>query len=322
MNTEKMLQEEKELEGRLFGTPSSAETKADEAPVAKPEEQGAPDESVAVTTEDVKPSENEGTEERAEDWKLRYTNLRNSRDAKLYDAQKALASSEATVSMLQQKITELMSRTPSVEEDIFKDAFTEEEREALGPTAIAAMQKTAKLAAEAKTSSIQKELKEARDKANADVKANAANVAQQAYDTFLRRLGTAVPDYAAIDSDPRFKEFMQSQDIDGATRVQNFTAAEARGDVATVARHMLDFKLALNPKAQAKASLDSKLGVTGDATKTAVNSTKETNVGLTMSEVNAHYRKFASGGYKGKQSEYLAMEARIDAAATSGKILR
>jgi len=319
MNTARMLQEEKELESKLFGTPESAETKADEAPVTNPEEQSAPVDTTAVTVDTDKPLEHEGTEERAEDWKLRYTNLRNSRDVKLYNAQKALANSENTVSMLQQKISELMSSTTRVEEDIFKDAFTEEEREALGPTAIAAMQKTAKLAADAKTFNIQKELKEVRDRAHADVKANAANAAQRAYETFLGRLGSIVPDYASIDTDPRFKQFMNTQDIDGAARIQNFTIAESHGDVATVARHMLDFKYSLNPKAQAKASLDSKIGPTGDATKVVVNN-KETNGDLTMREVNEHYRKFARGGYKGRQSEYLAMEARIDAAASSGKI--
>lgn len=320
MNTEKMLKEEKELESKLFGTPESAETKVDEAPGTKPEEQDAPDVTVAVTTEYEKPSENEGTDEREEDWKLRYTNLRNSRDTKLYDTQKALAVSEATVSTLQQKISELMSSMPAVEVDIFKDAFTEEEREALGPTAIAAMQKTAKLAAEAKTSGIQKELKEARDKANAEAKANASNVASQAYETFIKRLGAVVPDYAQVDADPRFKAFMDKADIDGTTRVQNFIAAEARGDVATVARHMVDFKNSLNPKAQAKASLEAKVTPTGLAKAQGNTVSKETNGDLTMSEVNEHYRKYARGGYKGRQSEYLAMEARIDAAASSGKI--
>jgi glycine cleavage system H lipoate-binding protein len=319
MNIEQLKQEEKDLEEKLFGTPEEDTTKDSEAPIAEPENQDAPTEDVAVTTDTDKPSEDtKGKQERGEDWKLRYTNLRNSRDTKLYEAQAALAESRKVVSTLQQKISELKASIPEAQEDIFKDAFTEDEREALGPTAIAAMQKTASMAAEARTAKIQKELKEARDRANAEAAKMAAHATKEAYGTFLSRLSNAVPEYQLIDSDPRFKSFMDSIDLDGNSRLANFLSAEKRGDVATVARHMLEFKMSLNPKAQAKASLDSKINPTGEATKS--NRGNKDTADLTMSEINEHYRKHARGGYKGRQSEFLAMEARIDAAALAGKI--
>jgi len=316
MNTEEMLKKEKELEDKLFGAPGSDEqTNTDTTPVAK---EGAPVGDVVVATDTNQPPPEQ---EREEDWKLRYTNLRNSRDAKLYDTQRALAESQATVNLLQQKLTELTNSTQNVEEDIFKDAFTDDEKEALGETAIGAMKKAAKTAADAKTAKINQELKEARERALQQAQSQAVTSSKEAYNTFLARLHRAVPDFQVVDQDPRFKNYMSAADIDGTVKANNFIAAEKRGDVATVARYMLDFKQSLNPKAQAKASLDAKINPTGTATSSTAGSNKSDG-SLTMSEVNEHYRKFASGGYKGKQSEYLAMEARIDQAAASGKIKR
>lgn len=316
-----MLQEEKELEEKLFGTPESSETTDDKTPIPAKEEAKAPATEVPVETDTEQPKvETKEEEEREEDWKLRYTNLRSSRNQKLYDAQSALAVAESQIVTLQQKIQELMSAVPEVQEDVFKDAFTEEEREALGETAIAAMQKTAQMAADAKTEKINKELADARADAVKVAEANANVAAQAAYDTFLTKLASVVPDYTEVDLDPDFKAFMQTPDIDGMPRVSSFTAAEARGDAATVAKHMLDYKATKNPKEEAKASLEKKVGPTGNAAPAAPSTTAKESDELTWGEVNAHYTKHAQGGYRGKQSEYLAMEEKIDAAAISGKI--
>lgn len=314
------LTAEQELENKMFGTPEAKVTTEVKAPVESEETKVAPVEPAAVTAPLDKPIEDaEEIQEREEDWKLRYTNLRNSRDTKLYDAQTALATVTQQVSLLQQQVQDLMTREPVVAPDVFKDAFTEEEREALGETAIAAMQKTANLAANAQTEKINEELKQARANAVEAAKLQASNAAQSAYETFLGKLGNVVPDFAQVDVDPGFKAFMATPDIDGSPRSTSFAVAEANGDAATVAKHFLDYKATKNPKAEAKASLEAKVAPTGDAS--AVSTTTATGAdAITMRDITAHYHKRNTGGYKGKQSEFLAMEARVDAAVSSGKI--
>jgi hypothetical protein len=39
-----------------------------------------------------------------------------------------------------------------------------------------------------------------------------------------------------------------------------------------------------------------------------------------MRDIDAHYKKHTQGYYKGRHKEYLAFEARIDAAVAKGEI--
>lgn len=315
---EKVRKEEKELEDKLFGTDKETETKETEAPVEDVPTDAAPSTDETVNSEE-KPVETEVKPQETEDWEKRYKNLRASRDSKLYDAQVALANATDTIQHLQQKIEELEKReVPEV--DIFEGSLTDEEREALGEATVEAMRKTSKAAVSKTQKKLEDELAALKADRIREANDRAKQTRVQAYDTFLNRLADLEPNYESINTDPGFIDYMQQTDIDGILRADHFKSAESRGDARTIALYMKDYVASKNPRTKAKADLENKITPTGtNVTKT---SSKERSKGdLTMAEVNAHYTKFSKGGYKGKHSEYLAMEARINKAASAGKII-
>jgi len=306
---EKLLREEDELEQKMFTrTPEDTEAKVPEAPAVEP--------TVPADEKEVGPSDVSKPEE---DWKKRYTNLRASRDEKLWKTQSDLADAKRQIATLQHDLQALRSATPVVKEDIFKDLFTAEEEEALGETAITAMKKAAEKAASSKTASMEKELAEERlrrvKEANDKAQAESAN----AYNLFLNRLARAVPDYEDVDKDPAFMDYMGQTDIDGSVRADNFKKAEANGDVASIARYMIDFKS--SKVKQPVSPLEDLITPTGND-KTTNSSTEKKPKGMSMKDVDDHYKKYIRGYYNTRQKEYDEMEKRIDEAASLGLITR
>lgn len=319
MNTrEKLRKEEEALEARLFSTPSKDTAKSTEA-ATDPNHETKSAEAKAQASAEVKPEvKTEDVRTREEDWKKRYTNLRASRDEKLYAAQQELAETKELVLTLQQKVQELEAATVTTK-DIFEGIITDEDKEAIGDTALEAMRKTASAAAEENRKAIEKELAEIREMKKKAAEEEVKRTRQSAYDNFLQRLASAVPDYASIDVDPKFAEYMSELDIDGNSKADNFRRAESRGDVAAVARYMLDYKASI--KEPKKNPLEDKITPEAKATSTPKSTESKDDV-LTWKQVNEHYEKFAKGWYRGRKAEYEAMEKRIDEAAAKGLIRR
>lgn len=319
---DKLKEDEKALEEKLFGVKKVAETTAPSETTTKEEvEAKAPTAEEGLVAQPAEPEAEKPKTEEIEDWEKRYKNLRASRDSKLYDAQQALATAQATIATLQQQLTELEKGGSVPEVDIFVDTLTDEEKEALGETTVEAMRKTAKAAAASGQEKLQKELAELKAEKVRMANQAAKAASNEAYGTFLARLGSLVPDFQAIDKDPGFIKYCQGTDIDGSTIADNFRSAESRGDARTIALYMKDYIASKNPRQKAKDSLENKIVPTGNGNATpVVQPDNNKGIAISMKEVNAHYQKYSKGGYKGKHNEYLAMEARIDKAAAAGLI--
>lgn len=317
MNTqEKLRKEEEALEAKLFSTPDSEKANSETATTEAKEEAKAQNEKPLASEQTVTPG-TESEPKAREDWKKRYTNLRASRDEKLFQTQSTLATAQEQLIALQQRVQELESAKPVETKDIFEGIISDDDKEAIGDTALEAMRKTALATAEENRKVLDKELEEMRKLRKEAAEAKVVQTKKDAYDNFLVRLSQAVPDYMAIDTDPEFIAYMGDLDIDGNTRADNFHRAESLGNVATVARFMLDFKATKGtPK---RNPLEDK--ITPEAKATSTPKTTESNSeALTWTQVNAHYEKFSKGGYRGRMAEYEAMEKRIDDAAARGNI--
>jgi hypothetical protein len=161
---ESLEREERELEEKMLsapvdGTAAKATTDAADPETAtdtKPDTDASPAEHSELVAQDVQPVTDGQVEDRTagENWELRYKNLRNSRDEKLYEAKRQLSAALHSISILQARVSELQAVQPKV--DPLTGVFTDEDIENLGQGTVDALQKATRKATEAATVSLEK----------------------------------------------------------------------------------------------------------------------------------------------------------------------
>lgn len=237
-------------------------------------------------------------------WKKRYSTYKASSDATIYSLRQEIVRAAATTDELRKKVNSLQKLMSDKQPDSFTSAFSEEDMNIFGEDAVNSM----KRATESMVAPLKQELAEAREKLRMREATDVQNHAVQAKTTFLNKLANAVPDYAEIDVDPKFAEWVNDIDMNsGFSRLQLFKNAEANGDVGRVASFMNEFK-ALHKK---RNPLDSKI------TPTSSQQARETNVApeqITPEYVNKFYDDYAKGKYRGKEKLAQEIETKIDKA--------
>ena len=315
-----LMEQEKELEKRMFKAPEDSATTDDTAletdavAVSTPTDEGG---AVTSTHESATDEQHETTREPLEDWEKRYKNLRASRDENLYKAKSDLATALNRISDLQTALIEARKSQPEV--DPLEGVFTDEDTDALGETTIAAMRKATRAATEAANRPLQKLLDEERSKSVERDKNYAAQTKREAYSIFLSRIERAVPDYEVIDKDPGFKVFMDQVDIDGTLRKTYFAEAEAQGNSAQIIRYMQEYKAIKPPVKEDK--LAGKVTPVGDGAGANQVKTSGTTAGVSRKFIDKFYDDLTRGKYKGRHSEALKIEAEIDLAVSKGHIV-
>lgn len=306
---EQLDQEVKELEAKITSTPLETATTGTEATTQEKKENVAPEATEQVTQEQ-KPTT---TTETVEDWEKRYKNLRASRDENLYKTKSQLAAALETIGTLQAQIAKLQAAQPKV--DPLAGVFTQEDAETLGEATVEALRKATRKATESATAPLQAELEEERKRRAEMDKRLAEQTKRDAYDIFLRRISTAVPNWEAINFDPEFEKFMNEPDYDGTLRKDYFLQAEAQGNAALVIRYMKEFEGTV-PK---KDKLASKVTPVGG--ETAGNTTEQKQEVISRDYINKFYDDLSKGRYRGRASEADAIEARIDKAVMEGRVV-
>lgn len=318
---ENLLKREEELERLMMGPAKDGVTTPEEATEnLDGTEEALTEKQEAVTSEtqsatDVQP---EAKRDDTEDWKLRYTNLRSSRDENLYRAKAELADAKVLIGNLQSEIIELRQKQSTV--DPLEGVFTAEDTDALGEATVSAMRKATAAATAAATKPLQEQLERERAARMESNKSQAETTKRQVYDIFLSRIARAVPDWEAINFDPAFKSFMDDVDVDGIPRKTYFADAEARGNAALVIRYMQEFKGTRKAPPIVKDKLADKVTPVGsDAGATQAKTPNKTDV-VTRAYINKFYDDLNRGKYEGKYSEAMAIEAAIDKATMEGRI--
>ncbi len=306
----KLDQEVASLEQKMSGTPAGDVTTDPSASASVQGSEVAPQqkELVTPTVEPIKPAVQE--QRVHEDWEKRYKGLRGSRDEKLYETKRALATAEAKNLELQNLLSEARGKIKEDNKaDILEGVISDEAKEALGDTALDAIQKTAHAISDAKSQEIEAELQELRKEKMRAAEQRIKDSQAAAYRNFLTRLENAVPDYRIINKDPAFKAYCQELDVDGVSRADHFHDAESKGNVATIARYMIDFK---NTRVQVKNPLEEKITPIGTTTAPSVTTHNNDSKLLTKAEIDLHYERDIKGYYKGRRDEFEAMERRIE----------
>jgi hypothetical protein len=345
-NEEVLSREIEELEGKMFGKrgdagkqnePTEPVEVKEEVEVSEgitpneesPKEQ--PTESVETTTqeEDTFTETEEANKPTRTNWKKKYEqldkrfrNLKTANDSTIFTLRTDLKNALESQESLSDKVDELskqLAEAKVTEADNFKDILSSEEQEIIGVETLDALQKLNKVNTEAQVAPLKERLERAEKKSKKESKAFAENNAEQARLNFLERLGNVVPDYADIDTDPKFLEYMSEQDeFSGSIRKDLFLRAKDIGDVGRVAQFLLDFK---KLRDAGKETLQRKVTPTSSASNAQPTKQQPKQSDLvSMKKVN----EFMTNVQKGKIKDQKLIErvmSRIDAAQRAGKIV-
>lgn len=165
------------------------------------------------------------------------------------------------------------------------------------------------------------------------VKRVADTQARTAQERFFDDLESRVADWKAVNDDPRFHEWLLSQDpLSGLQRQTLLTDAHQALDVGRVANIFLSWKreagIAVDPatetaQTQAKASNVAKLEkqiAPGRASAASAPPTPAQKKQWSRGEIAQFYQDKMAGRYKGREAEARAMEADIFLAQREGRV--
>jgi len=313
---EQLKKDEEELEKRMFGTPESKATTEDTATEPKVDTEKAPAKEEELVTWKPEPVDDEQLKVQTDDWEKRYKNLRASRDQKLYEAKSQLSAALSTINTLQAQVNELRAAAPSV--DPLSEVFTQEDTENLGEATVDAMRRATRKATEAATKPLKEQLERERKAREEDNKRLAERSKQEAYEIFLQRIATAVPNWEAINFDPAFIQWMEDDDFDGTPRKTYFAQAEAQGNSALIIRYMREFEG--SKPAPKKDKLADKITPTGEGSGATQPKQKNGPEIIYRAEIDKFYSDLARGVYAGRHDEARNIEAKIDKAMMEGRI--
>lgn len=266
------------------------------------------------------------TKEQKTSYKYRWKKLKQYHDSEMYKARKLIGDlydqlgvRDQKLQALQQQVQELQQNTPVS----IKDFATQEEIDAIGEEELSTMHRLARQAVEKETADLKKKLQEAEDRERKAYQSASEDSKVQAYNIFLDRLGQLVPDFAEIDTDPRFESFLKQADpVSGFPRYDLFKRAEETGDVGRVAGFFNEFKTLVNKKPTQQKKLENKVTPVGNSA-TAVTNTTNTQ-GQPEIVPLAHYEQFMDdvtrGRFKGREAEAKEWEAYFDKAIAEGRL--
>lgn len=311
MDIDKLDKEVEELEKKMFGTPE-ADTTISPQPSSEDTRTSEAQPQADLVNPTVEPEEKKDAPNESADtnWEKRYKGIRNSRDKRHQTNLKTIADKDQELLRLQQELNQLRSQVPAETIDPLEGLISEEDKEAVGDTAMDAMKRTAEAIADSKVKDLQDKLDRLETQEQERVKKAAAQSAVTSHNSFLDNLEKLVPGYQEIDSDKSFHQFMNENDIDGAQRLTHYKLAEQRQDYGAIAKYMLEWK-AQNTVDPLEAEVTP---VPSAASPTPVKEPKAPDARAELlTLMQDHEKKLLSGYYRNRLAEEIATDKKIEA---------
>lgn len=306
MTLERIKAEEEALEKEVFGDQTPEEE------VSTEQQEEAPQESEVIEQE-LSPEE--------ESYKKRYSSFKASADKTIYNLRREIASFRTVNSELQSQIDSLslkLAQLTSTSNDPLKGIITDDDVINIGEEAIDVIKRVTKQASEASTAPLQDEIKKLKMEKIQEQKRIAEERHKVAYNRFLINLEELVPDYATINLDSKFKEFMEGYDeLTGESRLASFRQAEEYLDAQRVADFFLNFKES-KPHSKREKLEENMTPTASNATEVTKSKTVET---FTARQVEDFFNDIARGVYRNRQKEANELETRISKAYIEGRII-
>lgn len=329
MSLERLLAEEAQIDKEFYGK-ADDHSEESTAPVVNNEEEV--DEYVEESTPIDFPDATQviqqevTTEEPSKprvSWKQRFTNYKASTDKTISSLRKENSELVRRLMDLETKFDDLASKHASAlskSSDPLDGIITTEDIDTVGEEAVDIIRKVTKKVAEREANPIKEELARLKAEKLAAEKRAQEERKRNAYNAFLGDLGRIVPDYAAVNVDSRFVEFMNGyDDVTGEKRVDAFRRAEDYLDAERVADFFLEFKRTV-PRSKREV-LEENITPTVASGSTVNTNTKPKVETFTARQVEDFFNDVARGVYRNKQKEADELEARITKAYISGNIL-
>jgi hypothetical protein len=320
-HADNLAAEIEQLEKETYGKPT--EEKAPEASEVKVEEPekpaspSAPAEPVKAPVEQVTEAEAHGVvtpTPPTEDWEKRFKGYKSTTDATINGLRRQelhlreeLQKADERVQDLARKFAEL--QTSKV--DIFDDLFTKEEKDVLGVEALSALKKANEAMVAARVKPLEDQLNQERIARQDEQKRQLEAQKQKAEQEFLSKLKGLAPNYAEIDRNPRFIEWMRMMDSEsGLSRAAVFKNAQNIGDVRRVAEFFLEFEQFSRPKPNQR--LERKVTPTKEPAAPTPPAKRKGTV-IDQKFVEDFYDACISGKYRGKEKERQEIDNAIQA---------
>lgn len=319
MDWNKLEAEEKELEARIFG-----EKQEDTSPPDLENEEEV-EEVVEETTEEVEAHE---PSKPRTSWKQRYANYKASTDNTIYTLRKDNASLKVDLEGLHQEISDMRDKMKEFQakatehEDPYKEVFTEDDVEVLGPEAIEVFKRALKTTNKSSQSSqeveeLREELKRIKEDRRKQAHKEAASLEEESFEKFKGNLTKMVPDWQSIDVDPKFAQFIDDADeFSGLPRKVLFQRAVQGRDTQRVALFYQDF-IKTMPKSREQI-LASKVTPTGSqSSQASEDSSKKL---YSLKEYERFMEDVIKGKYRGREKDARLLEAKYDRAFIEGRL--
>ena len=343
---EKLKQEEAELEAQMLGNPT--EPQQPEEPEAttvddgleRTEEETAADEYMmdTITSDQPDPMQPEFPEDLEEpeepqpqkpkrtNWKKRFTNYKASTDATINGLRRDLIDMQSANAAIARELQQLQvaSSQREVQGDMFEGAFTQEDEDTFGTEGLDVVKKAARVAIERQVKPLEAELQKHKEARVQDLTRAAATQKRAQYNEFLGRLEALVPEYAELNKDKGFIQWLDGADqYSGYKRAELFRKAEASRDVARVADFFMEYKSTQEPQ-QPEIPADVQRQVTpvgrgGGPAKPK----KPQEAGMyRQSDIDKFYSDVMKGLYKDQAGVIAATEAAIEQAYVENRVIR
>lgn len=325
---ERMMVEEAQIDNDYYGTGDDPTAVA--TPAVKVEEPVKEEEAIApettptdVTVIDDQPAVEE--EANKQSWKKRFTQYKASTDNTIATLRRenadALEKLSGAMTHIDGLIAKLETSQTMTSTDIFDGALTQEDSDIIGEEAVDIMKRATRRATENATAPLQAELKRLKDAEAKSIKLRAEAQRQTLYEnSFLKPLEALVPDYATIDSDPAFLDFLKGYDVrTGMVRQDLLGHAESSHDAGRVADFFIEFKKSRSDKESILSKKVTPVS-TGNGTTNRSMSTSNTAQTFSESDIEKNYRDFQKGRYRGREKDWKILEAKMDKAYIEGNI--
>lgn len=322
MDISKMLAEEEALEKQLFGENLEEPT----PPVVDQDSEDEEYEEEEVVEQEAEPFPKP---QQRTSWKQRYANYKASTDNTIYNLRKDNAALKLDVDNLQESMNDFRkkmkeeARAKVSSEDPFKDVFTQEDVDVLGPEAIEVMKRALNTTRQTTPTNNEEldELKAEMNKLKQDrrksMEKEAASLEEETFDKFKVSLSKIVPTWTQIDVDPKFAEFIKGVDeYSGLPRKELFARSVHSRDARRTALFYEDY-MKLMPKTKEQI-LSSKVTPTGSTSSSPPDSRVPKS--YSINDYESFMSDYAKGKYRGREKEAQILEAKFDRAFQEGRL--
>jgi hypothetical protein len=326
MDISKMLAEEEALEKQMFG--ENLEPEEATPPVV---DQDSEDEEYEEEEQVQEPESQEpqSKPQQRTSWKQRYTNYKASTDNTIYNLRKDNAALKLEIDNLQESMSDFRKKMKESEkakvssEDPFKDVFTQEDVDVLGPEAIEVMKRALNTTRQTtpqnneELDELKAEMARLKQDRRKSMEKEAASLEEETFEKFKVSLSRIVPNWSQIDVDPKFAEFIQQVDeYSGLPRKELFAKSVHSRDARRTALFYEDY-MKLMPKTKEQI-LSGKVTPTGSGSSSPPDS--RTQKTYSINDYETFMSDYAKGKYRGREKEAQILEAKFDRAFQEGRL--